>query len=321
VETNKTNDDTVVGKYGLGMKSIFHLCDLFFYVSKITDKQDLIEARPLNPWFNDPNNRHNEWREFNDDDFSLLQKYYKTEYNEKGFLLIIPLKLKLDEEHIINNCIYQNGKGEYFGPKNEFKEKIQQLLLILNTTSENKDLKTVYIDLPAYIKENISVDGIKYTKYFNTDSLLVAKKIVEQSIWPKNEKKPSDKTTCVLLRLPTKSGEKAKLTINYSVYLPLEQDEIFTINTKHDYALMLHGEFATDSGREKIHCYEEIAEIGIDFNNLSSKTVDQAYMHWNQFLAQQRLFPLIPEVLYKGIKEEVIAHESKIKVEKKQLLM
>jgi len=307
---NKTNDSTVVGKYGLGMKSVFHLCDLFFYVSKVTDSDiPYIEARPLNPWFNSTTNRHNEWSEFNDDDASLLRKYYETIYNGEGFLLIIPLKLNLDEEHIINNCIYQNGKGEYFGPKNEFKEKIQQLLLILNATSEKKDLKTVNINLPEYIKEKISIDGIKNIVCFNQDSLPVAKKIVDQLIWPKNEKKPSDKTTCVLFRLPTKSGEKAKLTISYSVYLPLEQDEIFSINTKYNYILMLHGEFATDSGREKIHCYEDIAEIGIDFNNLSSKTVDQAYMHWNQFLAQQRLYPLIPEILNKGIKEEVIDTE------------
>jgi len=308
---NKTNDGTVVGKYGLGMKSIFHLCDLFFYVSKITDSDipNLIEARPLNPWFNDPENRHNDWSEFIDDDRTLLQKYFKTEYREKGFLLIIPLKLKQDEEHIINNCIYFNGKGEYFGPKNEFKEKIQQLLFILNATSEKKELKTVNINLPEYIEENISFDGIKRTKCFNKDSFPVAKKIVEQLIWPKNEKKPSDKTTCVLLRFPTKHGEEAKLTISYSVYLPLEQDEIFRIKTKYNYAIMLHGEFATDSGREKIHGYEDIAETGIDFNNLSSKTVNQAYIHWNQFLAQQRLYPLIPEILYKGIKEEVIDTE------------
>jgi len=308
---NKTNDETVVRKYGLGMKSIFHLCDMFFYVSKVTsaNKQIPIVARPLNPWFNDPYNRHNEWKEFNDDDLSLLKKYYKTEYEEKGFLLIIPLKIKQNEEHIINNCIYQNqnGKGEYFGPKSEFIEKVQQLLIILNTTFENKFLTSIHINLPGYIEQDISINGIPNTKCTNQDSSPIAKKIVDQSIWPK-EKKPSDKTTCVLLRLP-KIEEKAKLTISHAVYLPLEQDEIIPINTKYSYALMLHGEFATDSGRKMIKGYENIAEE-TDFNNyLPAETLDQAKIHWNRFLAQQRLYPLIPEVLYKGILEEVIDTE------------
>ena len=63
----KALDNTVVGKYGLGMKSIFHLCDMFFYVARITDK-DTIEAKAWNPWTKDPKNRRTKWWGFSVND-------------------------------------------------------------------------------------------------------------------------------------------------------------------------------------------------------------------------------------------------------------
>lgn len=46
----KAGDDTAIGKFGLGMKSVFHLCEAFFYVA--CDGIE-IHKRILNPWYSD----------------------------------------------------------------------------------------------------------------------------------------------------------------------------------------------------------------------------------------------------------------------------
>jgi hypothetical protein len=47
---SKAAESGAIGKFGLGMKSVFHLCEAFFYVASDGTKE-FIEV--LSPWFQD----------------------------------------------------------------------------------------------------------------------------------------------------------------------------------------------------------------------------------------------------------------------------
>lgn len=45
----KAGDDAAIGKFGLGMKSVFHLCEAFHVAYDGSE----IHKRILNPWYSD----------------------------------------------------------------------------------------------------------------------------------------------------------------------------------------------------------------------------------------------------------------------------
>lgn len=100
---SKAADRTTIGNFGLGMKSVFHFCEAFFYQAKGVDRDgSSIEYQQiLNPWesgstkFRKP---HLEWRDFSQADASLMRQHLRNiiDWNkqETCFLLWIPLRQK-----------------------------------------------------------------------------------------------------------------------------------------------------------------------------------------------------------------------------------
>lgn len=97
----KAGESEPIGKFGLGMKSVFHWCESFLYVAH--DGQSL-DSEFLNPWNNGKNNYlHKDWEtaweNHKMDDCVVIQKIF-AEYidNEKSwFFLWIPLR---QEHHL-----------------------------------------------------------------------------------------------------------------------------------------------------------------------------------------------------------------------------
>ena len=54
--STKASDATTIGKFGLGLKSVFHLCEAFFY---LWSEHDTIEI--LNPWYRKAPPNHDNW--------------------------------------------------------------------------------------------------------------------------------------------------------------------------------------------------------------------------------------------------------------------
>ena len=52
----KASKQSTIGKFGLGLKSVFHWCEAFFY---FWSEQDTFEI--LNPWAGKPAPNHNDW--------------------------------------------------------------------------------------------------------------------------------------------------------------------------------------------------------------------------------------------------------------------
>jgi hypothetical protein len=93
----KAGDDAAIGKFGLGMKSVFHLCEAFFYIA--FDGVE-IHRRILNPWFSDVDEEafHNGWEDVSSADWEMLheigRQHVKSGTNS-WFLMWIPLRRKI----------------------------------------------------------------------------------------------------------------------------------------------------------------------------------------------------------------------------------
>jgi len=105
-DSEKEGEQTAIGKFGLGQKSIFHLCEAFFLAHSPNEQ---FEARfPscnfLNPWA-EPNPQPNEqtdpfhpdWTEFSESDQNAIKAHFndileQENYQEHFFMLWIPLR-------------------------------------------------------------------------------------------------------------------------------------------------------------------------------------------------------------------------------------
>jgi hypothetical protein len=92
----KAGDDAAIGKFGLGMKSVFHLCEAFFYVAY--DGAE-IHRRILNPWYSDVDEEafHNGWEDVSSADWEMLHEIGRQHVKsgtDSWFLMWIPLRKK-----------------------------------------------------------------------------------------------------------------------------------------------------------------------------------------------------------------------------------
>ncbi|WP_434129839.1 sacsin N-terminal ATP-binding-like domain-containing protein [Methylocaldum sp. GT1BB] len=91
----KAGDDSAIGKFGLGMKSVFHLCEAFFYVA--FDGSET-HKRILNPWYSDiaEEQFHNAWEDVSDSDWQKFQEIGEkyVDQGDSWFLMWIPLRRK-----------------------------------------------------------------------------------------------------------------------------------------------------------------------------------------------------------------------------------
>ena len=94
---SKAGESGAIGKFGLGMKSVFHLCEAFFYVA-------FDGIRPhgviLNPWF-DPEDEdvfHNRWEQVANEDFERMHAiatgHRQVEPGKSYLQLWLPLRMR-----------------------------------------------------------------------------------------------------------------------------------------------------------------------------------------------------------------------------------
>lgn len=92
---SKAAESGAIGKFGLGMKSVFHLCEAFFYIA--SDGQSAFEE-VLSPWFQDSgmHEMHTRWETLSQRDLQALNAVaidQRTWRNCKSwFMLWVPLR-------------------------------------------------------------------------------------------------------------------------------------------------------------------------------------------------------------------------------------
>ena len=93
---SKAGDTGAIGKFGLGMKSVFHLCEALFYVAWDGER---FHCEGLTPWKQDGQSLHRNWDETSDDDWRRLRDLGRElvpdgEEDCTWFLLWLPLRMK-----------------------------------------------------------------------------------------------------------------------------------------------------------------------------------------------------------------------------------
>ena len=98
--SSKPNQEGAIGKFGLGLKSIFHLCEAFFYLAPDVKNSNYERCSIFNPWADARSGKdefHEGWDNFSKQDQSkigecLRQILAKKAYEDKRFILWIPLR-------------------------------------------------------------------------------------------------------------------------------------------------------------------------------------------------------------------------------------
>lgn len=330
---NKTSETSKIGRYGLGMKSIFHICDFFIYAANTKDFP-YKTVYPMNYWPDDDER----FKSFSDEDIELvlnsLPKDVDIRKNE-GFLLYIPIKIKKENwKNIISNDINPYPFGSY----NSLKKRLPICLALLSEVAPQKSNKPQGQTLKSilYSQANdtfdicIQNDKTKIKTIIDTQTkkpvihfisykpekiaeevLNVIKRLKQnkREYWTEEQKKNLIPELCFeLIREDKENKEKkAKLKIDFCVYLPLEEDycsKSFEIESKYNYTILIHSNFAVDSGRRGIRGFgdllDEATEAGID----SEEGVQKL---WNKYIAQMVLFPNLPLFLNE-VKELIKDH-------------
>ena len=94
----KSSDPASIGRFGLGLKSVFHLCEAFFFLSSTAfrrDDPDGLYANLANPWGGVAD--HPDWDEVSREDLDAIRRAVNlpVELAESGhwFCLALPLRL------------------------------------------------------------------------------------------------------------------------------------------------------------------------------------------------------------------------------------
>jgi len=167
---SKGHEDGRIGKFGLGLKSVFHLCETFFYFSDPSGDAELVNEEIkkyprtgiLNPWSGE---RYSVWNEFTLADQGRLQSLATSLFGKNAkdwFGICLPLRKK-------QHCMESDGddpaewaiEPQYYGENDQVWEDIfsdrrtsnvQQMMPLMSTLGKVifwRELSIDKISLPT----------------------------------------------------------------------------------------------------------------------------------------------------------------------------
>ncbi len=328
----KAGDATAIGKFGLGMKSVFHLCEALFYYAY---DGDTVFKSALTPWKQDGKTIHPEWDEVSDADWMALATV-ATQFGSKsgnsGFLLWLPLRRKAhlknaqgDEVGAIISRFPGDDPSIELGFLNEadLKVKIAEVLPLLKNLEqiEYKSANTPFsitleVDSRLMTGEPrrqssgrvVDGDGVELLRFTGIrDEARVNHQwfeaIRKRDEWPRSryrdelghEKIAPDKSVAegAVLITAVRDG-KCNSLLSWAVFLPLEEgrERLDKLTADNAHTCTLHGQFFVDAGRKGIHSRDALFE---DVDELPSSAIDESALNkaWNQRLAQTVVLPLL----------------------------
>ena len=338
---SKAGDDSVIGKFGLGMKSVFHLCEALFYVASEEEK---IFREGLTPWKYDGHNIHPEWEDVSSKDWGALEKVAtETALNHESswFLLWLPLRKKT---HLFNTsgeevgAIISRFPGDDpfrelgFLDDDRLQDDIASILPLLKhlkqieCISESQPFSLALEVYPRLMEGNPPVEssgrvtdqgnnevlsffGVRQTANRDDSWFETVKK---RSEWPKSrfrdelghERIAPDKSTAEgAILIYSGRPNRSESRISWAVFLPLEAgaEKLVIKSRNYSHSIVLHGQFFVDAGRRGIHSSQLLSR---DIHDLSTDRLDESVLNkvWNQRLTQTVVMPLVLPALDQYIK-------------------
>jgi len=151
--SSKPNQQDSIGKFGLGLKSVFHLCEAFFYIAPDPKNSDYPRCDIFNPWAGAKNKDkyHADWDSFLSEDKDLIktalqQILGKEDYQEKWFILWVPLRQRSHKTQNQEDGVplwikkgehdfFDKGIPDFFGNE-ETKKQLNILMTLLGTINQ-----------------------------------------------------------------------------------------------------------------------------------------------------------------------------------------
>lgn len=301
------------------MKSIFHICDAFIFA--ICKKPDFLDIKIdcISPWA--PNDPDHDYLNFPDDEErQLVLKNLPFDLKkDNGFVLYLPIQ-EPGKPHVIQE--HKISKDKPFGLINDVLNNIGTTLPLLCEVSPSKTLKKVKYFVNTKDCKSVSIDnknklivtendGTKikesycvYNADVSKETLSKFSDLTKNENWNQREKKKEIKPE-ITFELIRNNREVKELGFKYCVYLPMEEPKInpVEINTRNGFTVLVHGNFAIDSGRRGF----------IGFSTLLNKQedtviegTDSLQIMWNKILAQEIMFPSFPKFLEHCVNSELL---------------
>ena len=325
----KAGDAAAIGKFGLGMKSVFHLCEALFYLAWDGNRR---HREGLTPWKQDDQNLHPDWEDISDEDWSGLEKLGSELAGNSGrtwFLLWIPLRRRdqLREKNgqemgaIIPRFPGDDARELAFLDQEGLPHDLAEMLPMLRHLEQIEHREDAGFVMRLRAEQRLLGEGnvsesagevsnggerllcFAGKRYVDHDSADLFTQIKGRREWPRSryrdelgqERETEDKTSpeaAVVFCNGVAANRPSNL--HWAVFLPLEEGGerlgLNVGNTRH--SLILHGQFFVDAGRKKIHGIDVLHE---EPEPLNDGHCDDALLRltWNKHLAQQILMPLV----------------------------
>jgi hypothetical protein len=325
-ESAKATDAAAIGKFGLGQKAVFHLCDAFVvYAPRSNDPFNTV----INPFLgvDVENNITHYWDQLSDGDLEVLRQSVPTDFRERGLILWAPFR----------RAGLQPAPGASFSTNRPTLPQTMRELArsdeLRSTLTALRHLESVELREDGQVRCLVVVEdgsnrllgpdkcskgwrrfsGSITSKPSGEISNFVGREAIVPDVrleylrdtphWPKiisifnrqpeREKgEPHGAATIIRLR----GAEESQIDRSWAVFLPTDENaEIVTSREQGKFGrikILLHGYFFLDSGRRRIDGIEEPA------SNESPVDAIGLRRAWNSELRDKVVLPLVPGVLH-----------------------
>ncbi|MFN7995289.1 MAG: hypothetical protein U0Q18_16900 [Bryobacteraceae bacterium] len=336
---SKAGDENVIGKFGLGLKSIFHLTEVYFYLSENPRRRGF-----LNPW---SGSRHAEWDNNVELALERLAESIPSPLLGDGawFCLYLPLRQRnWGEPFIVEEFPGSNGNPptdlldlqalkriagfvpllkhlssiRFMRAGLDFKELEEVDAVTLGGSSERHEGFLQLGDHPRSLRGSVLLgsaerDRISFSGFERLASAANASALQLRPNWPRSVSidPHTTKPTEVKIKAtphvavyfsssPCPGG--GSFATRWSVFLPLEEErQPHILKTEREISLFLHGYFFVDSGRRRIE-WPAVPP--------GSQAADerQVRLAWNALLRDEGVLPLVLPALDQFVREESLTY-------------
>ena len=336
-ESVKASDHDAIGKFGLGQKAVFHLCDAFVVHAVGFDEPF---TKVVNPFLGVKvdGNVTEQWDIVNDSDAALLSRAAQ-DFGNRALLLWLPLR----HDDLIP------APGAEFSTLRPVAETIitelartDDLRVLLTALRHLKSIEvqhqgemrcSVYVDdtqgrlggphgrppCKRSFRGTIDSGQDDSVKFVGREATLLDQSLERlrcSDHWPKtfsalssipDREKGEQHGAVTLLRTRKSATHKSELRISWAVFLPISETdstvipiEIAELGPIH---LLLHGYFFLDSGRRHIE------GIGEPASHDDPADVASLRLAWNTRLRDTAVLPLVPTILKDAFDHDIMTAE------------
>lgn len=322
--SSKPASKDTVGKFGLGMKTVFYLCEVFFYQASQASSLPAEErAGILNLWDSKSKLKipRTDWdsMSFDPQDQRLMRSALAGQDVPDGFTLWLPLRIprhgtRADPPPFIHPVTFEKYPEELSGQV--LKDLVTALPLLQSLEHielVSKKERTVVSLKPGSTRRSLNdqkltgqvvISGAEYARYSGEEVLVPEmRRLIEHQDWPKVfqadlyemrpiKEKGEPHLGVVFFKSQARQPGQGKFRVEWSVFLPVSQSpypeaKTLAVGGDWDFTLNLHGFFFLGADRRSIMAWEDREQVKGD---------ERIRRTWNHSLQTHILNRILPNL-------------------------